>query len=56
MYITTNENGVLNNYPVEPEMYCAEYPSVEQQRQYVWQGGFAALLVVALVLVGFGVS
>jgi hypothetical protein len=56
MYTTTNENGVLNNYAAEPEMYCADYPSVEQQRQYALQGGFAALLIVTLILVGFSVG
>jgi len=26
MYTTTNENGILNNYPVAPKMYYGSYP------------------------------
>ncbi|WP_204105541.1 MULTISPECIES: ssl1498 family light-harvesting-like protein, partial [Spirulina sp. CCY15215] len=43
MYTTTNENGVLNNYSSEPEMYYAQYPSPEQQERYALQGAIAFL-------------
>lgn len=56
MYTTVNENGVLNNYPTEPQVYCAEYPAIWEQRNYVIQGAVAAIFVTALVLVGFAVS
>ncbi|RCJ21083.1 hypothetical protein A6770_30915 [Nostoc minutum NIES-26] len=56
MYTTVNENGVLNNYPTEPQVYCAEYPAIWEQRKYVIQGVFATLLVTTLVLVGISVS
>ncbi|MFN6568244.1 photosystem II assembly protein Psb34 [Dendronalium sp. ChiSLP03b] len=56
MYTTVNENGVLNNYPSEPQVYCAEYPAIWEQRKYVIQGVFATLLVTTLVLVGISVS
>ncbi|NER80795.1 MAG: ssl1498 family light-harvesting-like protein, partial [Leptolyngbya sp. SIO1D8] len=46
----------LNNYAVEPEMYFASYPSPEQQQRYMLQGGFATLLVTALVFITFAVS
>lgn len=56
MYTTTNENGVLNNYPQETKMYPAEYPSLEQQRNYTLQGAMAVLLITVLLLTAFAVS
>ncbi|MFQ4144582.1 photosystem II assembly protein Psb34 [Chlorogloeopsis sp. ULAP02] len=56
MYTTTDERGILNNYANEPKMYCAAYPSVEQQRRYTIQAGVAAFFVTALVVVAFVVS
>ncbi|MFN6569681.1 photosystem II assembly protein Psb34 [Dendronalium sp. ChiSLP03b] len=56
MYTTVNEDGVLNNYATEPQMYYAEYPAIWQQRKYVVQGVFASLIVTTLVLVALSVS
>lgn len=56
MYTTTDDKGILNNYATEPEMYFANYPSPEQQRNYALQGAIATLFVTALVLVSFAVS
>lgn len=56
MYTTVNENGVLNNYATEPQVYCAEYPAIWEQRNYVIQGAIATMLVTTLVLVAFAVS
>ncbi|BCL40247.1 photosystem II assembly protein Psb34 [Nostoc sp. MS1] len=56
MYTTVNEDGVLNNYATEPNMYYAEYPAIWEQRRYLIQGVFATLIVTALVLVGISVS
>lgn len=56
MYTTTNEEGILNNYAKEPEMYYAEFPTPEQQRRYATQGAIATLLVTAAVLISLGVS
>jgi hypothetical protein len=56
MYTTVNENGVLNNYANEPQMYYSEYPAIWEQRKYVVQGVFAAMIVATLVLVGLSVS
>jgi hypothetical protein len=50
---TVNEEGLLNNYAVEPAVYYAEFPSPEQQSRYALQAAIAALFVTALVLVGF---
>ncbi len=56
MYTTVNEDGVLNNYATEPQMYYAEYPAIWEQRRYVIQSVFATLLVATFVLVAFSVS
>ncbi len=53
---TTNEEGLLNNYAVEPPVYYAEFPSPEQQQQYALQGAIATLLVTTFVLVAFAVG
>jgi hypothetical protein len=56
MYTTTDERGILNNYANEPAMYLAVYPSPEQQRRYLLQGGLAALLVTSVTLIALAVS
>ena len=56
MYTTFDETGRLNNYAVEPEVYLATFPSVEQQKTYLWQGALATSLVTALLLVATVVS
>ncbi len=56
MFTTTNEEGILNNYATEPQIYYAEYPSPEQQRNYALQGAIATLLVASLFLVSLAVS
>lgn len=53
---TTNEEGILNNYAVEPTMYFAEYPSQEQQQRYAFQGAIAVLLIFGTLLTAFAVS
>ncbi|HEY9647264.1 MAG TPA: ssl1498 family light-harvesting-like protein [Chroococcidiopsis sp.] len=53
---TTNEEGILNNYAVEPAMYFAEYPSTQQQQTYAFQAAIAVLLVVSTVLTALAVS
>ncbi|WP_341529677.1 ssl1498 family light-harvesting-like protein [Nostoc sp. UHCC 0302] len=56
MYTTTNEDGILNNYPSEPKAYYAEYPAIWEQRRYVVQGAVAAIFVSAVVMLAFAVS
>ncbi|MEM8804426.1 MAG: ssl1498 family light-harvesting-like protein [Cyanobacteria bacterium P01_G01_bin.38] len=53
---TIDDEGRLNNFAVEPEVYPSEYPSPHQQRRYVYWGIAAALLVVSLVLISALVS
>jgi hypothetical protein len=56
MYTTSDETGLLNNYATEPDLYYAEYPSPEQQKQYALQGAIATLFVTAIVLISLAVS
>lgn len=56
MYTTQDECGILNNYAIEPKMYFAEYPSPEQQRQYMLIGGLAVILVSSLFAIALSVS
>lgn len=56
MFNTIDEKGLLNNYASEPDLYYAVYPSPEKQRQYLYQGTFALLLISSLVLTALGVS
>ena len=57
MYTTTQkDNGILNNYAVEPEMTYAEYPGFYEQRSYLKQGAIAALFVTSLIMISFIVS
>jgi hypothetical protein len=53
---TTNETGVMNNYAVEPDMYFAVYPSVEEQRRYLFQGAAAVVLIATTLLTALAVS
>ncbi len=56
MYTKQLDNGILNNYAVEPKMTYAEYPTVWEQKRYLQQGAVAAFLVTVLVLVSVAVS
>lgn len=46
---TVDDEGIANNYALEPAMYSAEYPSPKQQKRYALQGA-VAILFVALAL------
>ncbi len=50
------DNGILNNYAVEPKMTYAEYPTVWEQKRYLQLGAVAASFITALVLISFAVS
>jgi hypothetical protein len=51
-----DEEGIVNNYAIEPEMSKAEYPSPKQQRSYIFLGAAAILFVALVVWIAFGVS
>lgn len=45
---TVDDEGINNNYAIEPDISLAEYPSPKQQRRYIlW--GVGAILFVALI-------
>ena len=56
MYTTQLDNGILNNYAVEPKITFEEYPAVYEQKRYIVQGAIAALFVTATVFLSFAVS
>lgn len=56
MFTTSDENGILNNFANEPDMYHAAYPTQQQQRIYLVQGVIATLLVVSLAVITVLVS
>ncbi|HIK15434.1 MAG TPA: ssl1498 family light-harvesting-like protein [Leptolyngbyaceae cyanobacterium M33_DOE_097] len=53
---TTNNEGLLNNYAVEPPVYYAEFPSQWQQQQYALRGAFAFLFTVLTIFMAVSVS
>lgn len=56
MYTTQEDNGILNNYAVEPKMTYAEYPAAGEQKRYLLLGVIAASFVTSLVLISVAVS
>ncbi len=53
---TVDQEGLNNNYGVEPQMYYATFPSYEQAQSYLVQGAFATLFVTVTLLTAFAVS
>lgn len=53
---TVDQEGLTNNYAVEPTVYAAMFPSPERARQYVFQAAAAALLIVGLLVTSAAVS
>ncbi|MGB3533382.1 MAG: ssl1498 family light-harvesting-like protein [Microcoleaceae cyanobacterium] len=51
-----DDEGIINNYATEPDMYMANYPSPEQQKRYVFLGAGATLLITITLLTTFAVS
>jgi hypothetical protein len=53
---TIDDEGINNNYAIEPDMFLAEYPSPKQQRRYIFLGVGAILFVALMVLIAFAAS
>ena len=51
-----DDEGIVNNYAIEPEMSEAKYPSPKQQRRYIFLGAAAILFVALALLIAFRVS
>lgn len=53
---TIDDEGILNNYAVEPATYEAKYPTPKQQLRYVLWGAGAVLLLTTILSIAFAVS
>jgi hypothetical protein len=53
---TIDEEGLANNYAVEPQEYRATYPAPYEQRRYLFQGAIAIVFIAFIVWVAFAVS
>jgi len=53
---TIDDEGIINNCALEPDMYLANYPSAQQQKRYIFLGAGASLLVTIILLTAFVVS
>ncbi|HEY9662983.1 MAG TPA: ssl1498 family light-harvesting-like protein [Allocoleopsis sp.] len=53
---TIDDEGLLNNFAIEPDIYPSDYPSPFQQRQYKLWGAVAFFFVVMLLLTAVLVS
>ena len=53
---TKDNEGIINNYALEPDMSAATYPTPKQQLRYVFLGGGAIVFVATLLLIAFAVS
>ena len=51
-----DDEGIINNYATEPDLYMANYPSAEQQKRYAFLGAGATLLITIALLTTFAVS
>ena len=56
MTTVTDENGIMNNFASEPQMYYAEAPTTQDKRSYVLWGAIASVLVTASVFMAVVVS
>lgn len=53
---TVDDEGIVNNYAIEPKMSESEYPSPKQQRRYLFLGAAAILFVALAIWIAFAVS
>ncbi|GBF82813.1 photosystem II assembly protein Psb34 [Aphanothece sacrum] len=53
---TVDDEGLFNNYAIEPDLQPATYPAPYQQRRYLLQGAIAMVFVAFIVWVAFAVS
>lgn len=53
---TIDDEGLINNFALEPSIYPSDYPSPRQQRQYKVLGAAAFFFVLMLILTSILVS
>lgn len=51
-----DDEGIVNNYAIEPDVSEAEYPSPKQQQRYIFLGAAAILFVALAIWIAVGVS
>ncbi|MBS0017791.1 MAG: ssl1498 family light-harvesting-like protein [Arthrospira sp. SH-MAG29] len=56
MPYTTEEDGLVNNFAVEPKVYTAEPPNKTQKRNYIVWGVLAAVLVAGVLAIAVAAS
>lgn len=55
-YQTKDEDGKLNNFAIEPQMYQSESSGKNDQKNMMLIGALGGVLVVALIAVTFLIS
>lgn len=53
---TMDDEGLINNFAIEPDIYPSDYPSPRQQQQYMVLGATAFFFVVILLMTSVLVS
>jgi hypothetical protein len=53
---TIDDEGLVNNFAIESDIYLSDYPSPRQQRQYIVLGVAAFSFIVMLLLTAVFVS
>lgn len=53
---TIDDEGLINNFAIEPDIYRSDYPSPRQQQQYKVLGAAAFFFVLMLILTSVLVS
>jgi hypothetical protein len=53
---TKDDEGIINNYAIEPDMSAATYPTPKQQLRYVFLGVGAIVFVATFLFIAFAVS
>ncbi|MDJ0590954.1 MAG: ssl1498 family light-harvesting-like protein [Pleurocapsa sp. MO_226.B13] len=56
MTTISDENGIINNFAKEPQMYYAEEPSSQEQRSYLLWGAIASVVILGSVFTAVVVS
>jgi hypothetical protein len=53
---TKDDEGIINNYAVEPAMSAATYPTPKQQLRYLFLGAGAMVFVGIIFWITFAIS
>lgn len=56
MTTITDEQGLLNNFAREPQMYYANTPSPQEKRNYLGWGAIALVFVAVSIFTAVSVS